>query len=207
MDEAHKKYLALLAERPDFFATRTENVFPILEADPYVSGVFYEDAYVKLVRDNVRFPSGNAGGYLRIISPPSGAIGVAILPIVDHQILLLRHPRHATGMIHLEIPRGFGEEKEEHCESARRELAEEIGWEADKLVDLGLLFPDSGLLTAKVNLFAAEIRGAPASFTPEVGTEIVIHSIDDCIQMIGDGRISDSFTIAAFMRAQLIGVI
>ncbi|MCA9450316.1 MAG: hypothetical protein KC931_24550, partial [Candidatus Omnitrophica bacterium] len=32
-------------------------------------GILYEDKYILLVRDRVRFPNGKEGGYLRIIYP------------------------------------------------------------------------------------------------------------------------------------------
>ena len=70
-------------------------------------GVMFEDRYFLLLRDAVRFPDGSLGTYIRIGSRNPDSAGVAILPLLEEKVVLVRHYRHATQSWHLEIPRGF----------------------------------------------------------------------------------------------------
>jgi len=83
--------------------------------------------------------------------------GVAILPICEGEIGLLKVYRHAIRGDSWEIPRGFIEEGESDLTSALRELEEETGLacEHDQIKSLGFVTPDAGILAARVHLFAA----------------------------------------------------
>src|SRR5262245_35313789 len=73
------------------------------------TGKVFEDQYVTLYRDPVRFPGGQLGTYLRISWSEKLGNGVVILPRLNNSFVLTRHFRHATRAWHWEIPRGFGE--------------------------------------------------------------------------------------------------
>ena len=84
--------------------------------------------------------------------------GVAVLPIVDGRIGLLRVYRHAVRCESWEIPRGFVEPgDDDHSGSALRELREETGLACarDQMRSLGFVTPDAGVLAARVHIFAA----------------------------------------------------
>ncbi|MGP3928192.1 hypothetical protein [Streptomyces sp. 8N616] len=67
----------------------------------------YEDAYVMLLRDPVRFPDGRTGTYIRSVSAMQEP-GCVVLPLLGGEVVLLEHFRHATRSWHWEVPRGFG---------------------------------------------------------------------------------------------------
>ena len=90
-------------------------------------GIVYEDQYIVVLRDAVRFPDGHLDTYIRILPRDERPSGVAVLAMLDGRIVLLRHFRHATRAWHLEILRGFGSPGSSPEEDARREIAEEIG--------------------------------------------------------------------------------
>ncbi|MFD8263275.1 NUDIX hydrolase [Streptomyces griseoluteus] len=115
-------------------------------------GVLYEDQYIILLRDAVRFRSGLNGSYIRIL-PATPRPGAAILPICNGRIVMVRHFRHATRMWHWEIPRGFANQAETSMEAASRELTEELHTEVKQLEWIGKIHPDTGLLA----------RGCPES--------------------------------------------
>jgi ADP-ribose pyrophosphatase len=121
------------------------------------TGVVYEDPYLIVARDAVRFPGGFLGTYVRAI-PATGAVGAAVLPVLDDQVVLLDHARHATRTSHLEIPRGFGEPGVAAADQARQELREEIGADAVNLTDLGPFHANTGMSSDVTQLFVAEIR-------------------------------------------------
>lgn len=170
------------------------------------TGVVYQDEYLLVVRDAVRFPSGTLGTYVREI-PASGSHGVVMLPVIDGQVVLIEHFRHATRRWHLEAPRGFGEAGVPSKEQARRELRDEIGTEPERLTDLGLLHPDSGMAADRVHLFYAEIGQLGPLGTDEAIRAVRTYPVRRVGELIRDAVITDSFTIAAYTRALLRGLL
>lgn len=168
------------------------------------TGVAYEDSYMIVLRDAVRFPNGDLGTYVRIM-PASGSAGAAVLPLLDGKIVLLCHSRHATRRDHLEIPRGFGEPGVSALDTALRELREEIGAEAESAESLGEFHSNNGIATDCVELFIATIKKLGQPQTSEGIRKIDAYTPREVAELIGQGEITDSFTIGAFTRAWLTG--
>jgi len=226
--ERRKRYDEVRRQWPELFANPPEAGYTILfesalvaaaeteEKNRLVSrslpdswsctGVVYEDPYMIVLRDAVRRPDGSLGTYVRTM-PASGAAGAAVLPIFEGRIVLLRHFRHATRTWHLEIPRGYGEPGVSDVDQARQELHEEIGAHADDLVDLGIFHSNTGTATDLVALFLAEIDTLGKPQASEGISSIETHPSHQVAQEILTGRISDSFTIGAFTRAWLRGLL
>lgn len=73
-----------------------------------------------------------------------------ILPITDNnKIILAIEPRVFTEKtVDIGFPAGYIEPGEEPIEAAQRELREETGYEASKLIPLGSFYPDQGCSAA-----------------------------------------------------------
>lgn len=170
-------------------------------------GVVYEDPYLLILRDAVQFPDGEVGTYIRILHPQGEVSGVAILPVCNGNIVLLRHFRHATRNWHLEIPRGFGSPLLSAEDSASRELWEEIQANTQQLLPLGSLYTDTGITNNKVELFLAYIEQVGSPSHGEGIQECLSLSLETLEEMIGQNQISDSFTIAAYTRSRLKGLL
>jgi ADP-ribose pyrophosphatase len=170
------------------------------------TGVVYSDPWMTIARDAVRRPDGTLGAYGRIIPSRDGS-GVAVLPLIDGQVVLLRISRHATREIHLEIPRGFGESGVSAADQARAELHEEIQAKADSLTSLGRLHVDTGATAGATELFFAQISayGQPQAAEGILGIEV--KPPQEVAGLIRDARITDSFTTATFTRAWLHGLL
>ena len=97
----------------------------------------YENDYVRVYDDRVAFPDGHEGTYYH--SRWKAPYGVAVVPIADHRVLLLRCYRYGDGRDSLEIPSGFGVEGREPSEQAAEELRQETGLEAEGLKELMVL--------------------------------------------------------------------
>src|SRR4051812_39894763 len=84
-----------------------------------------------------------------------GAVGVVVLD--DDKLWFVRQPREAVGVPDLlEIPAGkLDEEGEDPLETAKRELAEEIGKQAANWEPLGSFFTSPGFTNEEVHLFLA----------------------------------------------------
>jgi ADP-ribose pyrophosphatase len=168
--------------------------------------VVYEDRYQILLRDAVRRPDGSLGTYVRATSA-SGAVGAAVLPVLGDKVVLLRHFRHATRKVHLEIPRGFGEPGVTAEDQARQELSEETGSTAQQVIPLGGIHPNTGASADMVELFYARVLqlGEPQTAEGIAGLDLI--GVADLASLIADGEITDAFTVAAWARASLKGLL
>lgn len=164
-------------------------------------GVAFQDQYVTIVRDAVRFADGSLGTYIRGIPPEDGFVGVVALPVWRGQVLLIRHFRHATRSWQLELPRGFGMAADPQ-ESARGELTEEIGAKEIQLTALGESYPDSGLAASRVAFFYAEIGAFGQPERDEGIAEILPTPLADFERMIRDGELHDGFLLTAYGLAK-----
>ncbi|SCL31176.1 NUDIX hydrolase [Micromonospora inyonensis] len=169
-------------------------------------GVAYQDEYVTLVRDPVRFSDGSLGTYIRLM-PGNDADGVVLLPVLDGAVVLVEHFRHAVRGWQLEAPRGFGAAGVPAVEQAARELWEELGTVPTRVVDLGLLHPDSGTATDRVHLYLVEIAELGPLDALEGIRAARTYPPEKVGELIRDGVVTDSFTIAAWTRAWLRGLL
>jgi ADP-ribose pyrophosphatase len=172
-------------------------------------GVLLEDQYIIVLRDLVEFPDGNQSGYTRMIPRADlyGSVGVIVLPMYKNKVLLLNHFRHSTRKWHLEIPRGNGEPDLSSAENAQKELEEEVGAKTSKLISLGSLYPETGFESQRVELFLAKIASVGLPEINEGIESIVWLTIHDLEEWIANEKITDGFTIAAYTKAKLKGLI
>ncbi|GAA1263385.1 hypothetical protein GCM10009665_61200 [Kitasatospora nipponensis] len=222
---APDRYAELRRSRPELFANDPEGIEILTGPEEIAAaeravrerdgaapvaaaqvGVVYQDRYVTLLRDAVRFPGGAPGLYLRLL-PTTDAPGVVVLPLLAGGVLLVEHYRHATRSWHLEAPRGFGEAGAGDERSARRELAEEIGARVEELLPLGIVYPDTGLLAGRVALYAARVTAYGAPERAEGIRRVVDLSFAQAEEAIGSGAIDDGYTIAVLTRARLAGLL
>lgn len=167
-------------------------------------GVVYEDLFIRVVRDAVRFDSGATGPYVRTVTA-SAAAGCAILPVTtDARIILISHFRHASRRWHWEIPRGFGDAGETPEETARRELIEELGLEARELQPLGPVHTDAA---EPDELFLAWVDGTPEVDGDEGIEEVRLFTYEDLCAGIASGVVSDAYTLAAVARSHVLGLL
>ena len=154
-------------------------------------------------------PIEGGPGYVRI-EEQGGIPGVAILPLAPGRIGLVEVFRYPLGQVCREIPRGFGEGSDPRLDAVR-ELREETGLviAPDRLVPLGSMHPNSGLLASEVSLFAAPFD-SPVAARPEDEDEVTDFSwvpTATVLDAIRRDELRDGFTQVALLRAQLAGLI
>jgi 8-oxo-dGTP pyrophosphatase MutT (NUDIX family) len=112
-----------------------------------------EGKFITIERRTFRHEDGN--DVTREIVDHPGAVGVVVLD--GDRLWLVRQPREAIGVPDLlEIPAGkLDEEGESPLETAKRELAEEIGKRAEHWEDLGSFYTSPGFASEEVFLYLA----------------------------------------------------
>ena len=220
-----ERYRELVSNRPELFVNPPEDGFTILLDDESIRaaedaatatgspraslgvGVVYEDEYVVLLRDAVSFPDGRLGTYIRVVGHSAEPTGVGVLPIHDGKILLVRHFRHATRSYHWEIPRGFRVGGMTAEEAARQELQEELGIARCDLTPLGIVHTNTGLMSESLALFAASADSAGAPNRHEGIDAVAALTVPELEDMIRQGEVTDSFALAAYGRARVLGLL
>ena len=151
-------------------------------------------------RDRVRLPNG-VETQLEIFDH-SGA--VVIVPVdSDGNFWLVRQYRHAAKEELLEFPAGGLEAGEAPDNCARRELQEEAGVAAGRLVPLGGFFLAPGYTTEFLHVFAAfDLR--PSKLAGDEDEWLAPEKVasQSFPELARSGQIRDAKTLAAYFLAQ-----
>ena len=161
----------------------------------------YDGKIVRLYRDRVELPNGKEA-FREVVRHPGGVI---ILP-VDNEgcVRMVRQFRYPYGRVILEIPAGKLEYGEEPFSAAVRELSEEIGATAGNWTELGKLLPTPGFCDEVQHLYLArdltfgEVHPDEDEFLEQVKLPFA-----EAYAMAADGRLQDSKTVVALLRAHL----
>ena len=159
---------------------------------------------VDLSVDRVRMPNGRETD-LELLHFAGAAAVVPLLPGEDgdggDDVLLVRHYRYPTGGWLLEIPAGKVDGGEEQAATARRELAEETGYRAGELEELGWIWSTPGAADERIWLFAA--RGLTAGESALEDDELLEPRrvpLAEAVRRARDGDIRDAKTVCALLR-------
>lgn len=146
----------------------------------------------------VRFRDPHGGEHERDVVRHPGA--VAVVPLHDDgTVTLVRQYRVALDADCLEVPAGLRDVDGESDEAtAGRELVEEAGLSADRIEPLVVFHNSPGFTDENVAVFVA--TGLHAVDHDRQGVEeqamtIERRTLDEALQMIRDGRITDAKTI------------
>jgi len=128
---------------------------------------------------------------------------VNVIPITPAQeVVLIRQYRHGTREVTLEIPGGIVEPGDSPQEAARRELKEETGYEAEKMVDLGFVHPNPAFLDNRCYTFLAPgaFRAGPQTQDEKEDIHVLLEPLAEIPRLIREGMITHSLVVAAFFR-------
>ena len=130
--------------------------------------------------------------------------GVAVLPVdAEGYAYCVRQYRYAYGKSLLEAPAGKLEPGERPEDCALRELSEETGFTAGRLVPLGWLYPSPGYCSEVLYLFLATgLKPGRAHLDPGEFLDVERHSLAELEEMVLRDELHDAKTVTAVWRAR-----
>jgi len=173
---------------------RSEEPWRTLSSKP-----IYANKWISLREDLVGLPDGRTTIYGVVTCGEC----VGLLPFLDRDtVLLVRQYRYVAGRPTWEMPTGGVHAGETVEQAAQRELAEEVGYRARRLVPLGAYHTSKSVVDETAHLFLAE--GLRRAETPPDETEFIdaqAFPFDTVLRMVVNGEIMDGMTIIAVLRA------
>ena len=162
----------------------------------------YANAWIEVFHDEVDRPDGGPGVY-GVVHFRSLAVGVVAVD-GDGRILLVGQHRYTLDAYSWEIPEGGVEPGEAPEAGARRELAEETGYEALAWRELCRFSLSNSVTDERGVLFlATDLRPGVAAPEPTEDLALRWATLDETLAEIDAGEIHDIMTIAGITRYAL----
>lgn len=158
----------------------------------------YQGAIVDVYRDYMQFSNGNTEEWDYIHH--RGA--AAVVPVTDDgRIIMVRQYRNALERFTLEIPAGALDDPEEpgiNCSA--RELEEETGYRSENLEWLITLRTTVAFCNERIEVYVAK-NLVPSKQHLDLNefVNVELHTVEELKQMIFDGEIEDSKTVASIL--------
>lgn len=134
-----------------------------------------------------------------VVSHPGAA---AVIPVTENkEILFVKQYRYPVKRELLEIPAGKFDEAEDPAHCALRELEEETGY-IGNIRELGYIYTTPGFSDEKIYLYLADhLVYTQQRLDEGEYLEVLKIPVEEVLEMIRNGRISDAKTIAAIAMA------
>ncbi len=166
--------------------------------------VAYENAWIRVVHDEVTRPDGTPGVY-GVVQFRNLAVGIVAVDLAG-RILLVGQHRYTLDAWSWELPEGGAPLDEDPLEGARRELAEETGFRAADWREL-VRFHTSNSVTDEAGILYVATDLEPGAAEPEGTEELELRwvELDEALAMIDRGEITDAMTQIGLLRYALDG--
>lgn len=173
-----------------------DNGFTLVDVE-----LLLDAGFLRVETHTLQGPTGEQADRIVIAHP--GA--VAVVPIIDDDIILIEQYRAPVASNVLEIPAGKLDSTDtSREEAARRELLEETGFTAGRLIELTSILTAVGFTDEKITIYLANdmIEGATApDGIEEDAATLVRISFDEAVRRVLTGQIQDAKTIAGVLLA------
>ena len=166
------------------------------------SELIYDGRVVRLCKDTAVIGEGVgvAKEVTREVIVHSGGVGIIAVNDAD-EVYLVEQYRYGIKQNLLEIPAGKLEPGEDPIAAALRELAEEVGYKAGKLVPLGRIYPTPAYCSEITYLYAAsELTPCGQNLDEDEYLNVSKLPLTELLRRVGGGDIDDAKTVVAAYR-------
>lgn len=172
----------------------------IHEPETRSSERIYEGRILNLRRDRLELATGKEH-LVEVVEHPES---VTVVALDDRdRILLVRQHRHPAKQALLETPAGSIDPGEEPRSAANRELAEETGFRAGRLLHLGSFYLAPGWATEFMHAYlATDLQEHVLEPDVDEDLELVWLPLSEWKAMIDRGEVLDCKSIAAWRLAE-----
>ena len=165
----------------------------------------YKFRVFSVEEQKLQFPDGTTGGHLTLKHP--GAV-VVLAKTAEDKLVFIRQYRPSIQAEILELPAGTLGENEPSIDCAHRELAEEAGFGAKTMIEVGTLYPTPGFCSEVQYLFFAKDLfpyQLPKDQDEVIETQLL--SLQQVDQLIESEQLIDAKSIALIYKAKIKGLI
>ncbi len=165
----------------------------------------FDGVLLHVYKDDIELPNGNNA--VREYIKHQGA--VCVVPVTDEmEVIAVKQYRYPIGRVTIEIPAGKLDAGEEPLTAAKRELSEETGVECADIEYIGGLYPSVAYTDEIIHMYVAKnLVFGQAHTDDDEFLNVVKIPLKDFVDMVMDGKIQDSKTMAAILKVgRMFGV-
>lgn len=159
----------------------------------------YDNPWIKLTHEDVIIPNGKEGIYGKVHFKN---YAVGIIPLdEDNNTWIVGQFRYALNEYSWEIPEGGALIPQDPLDAAKKELAEEVGLQAKNWKLIAKLHNSNSVTDEVAFIFVA--KDLSEAYAEPDETEVIERRklpLKDAIQMVIDGQITDSMSVAGLLK-------
>ena len=158
----------------------------------------FEGRAVKLDVDQVRLADGTET-VREVVRHPGAVLIVGLLP--DQRVVMVRQYRYCVGEPLLELPAGTLEPGEDPLDCARRELAEETGYQSDEWTKIATFYTTPGFTDEQIHCFVGRnlLAGGEGEADEDERIETVLMPLSSAQTLARRGELHDAKSMVGLL--------
>jgi 8-oxo-dGTP pyrophosphatase MutT (NUDIX family) len=160
--------------------------------------------------DVKRIECSSDSGKVSVFTSIASRDWAIVVPIVEIagelSCVMVRQYRHGADACYLEFPGGIVERGEDPAEGVARELEEETGWCAGRILHAGSISPNPAFLENSYHVFVATglVFHGRTDFDENEEIETVLLPLSELRQRMGKGELANAMMVSGLFLAERV---